>query len=128
MNPQSTSTISPLVLHGRVAFVSFNPGGVTIDGVIGSAASPDVDGIITLRASLPYSAWAMAAAALLESWADADTPVELRFRYTKPNPQVTISDQQAQRCDSGQITTHGRRYALDGAKLTWCPFRSLAQR
>lgn len=92
MSSPPVSTISPLVLHGRVAFASFVPGGVVIDGVIGSRLSDEAEGIVTLHATLPYSAWAVAAAALVESWADSDTAVELRFRYSKPNPQVRMSD------------------------------------
>lgn len=92
MNPQAAPTISPLLLHGRIAFASFNPGGVIIDGVIGSESSHEIEGIVTLRASLPFSPWAVAAASLIDSWADSDTPIELRFKYTKPNPQVRMSD------------------------------------
>lgn len=90
MSPHPTSTIFPLVLHGRVAFASFVPGGVIIDGVIHPSAQ--AQGVVALNASLPFSSWAVAAAALVESWAEADTPVEMRFRYRKPNPQVRITD------------------------------------
>jgi hypothetical protein len=92
MSPQRNSTISPLVLHGRIAFASFLPGGLVVDCVIGTRSSSDVDGIVTLTAVLPYSPWALAAAGLIEIWADADTPVELRFNYSKPNTQVRITD------------------------------------
>ena len=89
MSPHPTPTISPLVLHSRVGFASFIPGGVVIDGIIDPQAQK---GVVTLNASLPFSPWAVAAAALIESWAEADAPVEMRFRYSKPNPQVRISD------------------------------------
>jgi hypothetical protein len=86
------STISPLLLQGRVAFASFVPGGVVIDAFTSPRQSPDVDGTVTLHAALPYTSWAVAAAALIDSWAEADTTVEMRFTYSKPNPQVRISD------------------------------------
>jgi len=92
MNPQPTSTVSPLVLRGRIAFATFRPGAVTIDGVLEPEASPQVDGVFSLEAVLPYSAWAVAAAGLVDTWAGDDAPVELRFRYSRQRKQVRISD------------------------------------
>lgn len=97
MNPQSRSTLMPLMLRGRIAFATFLPGGVIIDGVLDSDV-PDrteqdrTHGIISLRAVLPYSAWAVAAGGLIQTWAAKDTPVELRFRYSQGDQQVRISD------------------------------------
>lgn len=92
MSPQPASTISPLLLQGRVAFASFVPGGVVIDALTSPRQSPDVDGTVTLHASLPYTPWAIAAAALIDGWAETDTSIEMRFTYSKPNPQVRMSD------------------------------------
>jgi hypothetical protein len=92
MNPQPTSSLSPLILHGRIAFATFGPGSVIIDGVLDPEAPQPVDGVFTLNAALPYSAWAVAAAGLVETWAACDSPVELRFRYSRKRQQVRISD------------------------------------
>ena len=92
MNPHPTSTVSPLVLRGRIAFATFKPGGVIIDGVLEPETSYPADGVFSLHARLPYSAWAVAAAGLVETWAAADAPIELRFRYSKKRQQVRITD------------------------------------
>lgn len=92
MNPQSTSTLMPLILRGRIAFATFLPSVVVIDGVLDSDGSDRTEGIISLRAALPYSAWAVAAGGLIEEWAAKDIPVELRFRYSEGKQQVRICD------------------------------------
>jgi hypothetical protein len=92
MKLQPTSTLMPLILRGRIAFATFAPSVVIIDGVLGSDESDRTDGIIWLRAALPYRAWAVAAGGLIEEWAANDTPVELRFRYSQGKQQVRICD------------------------------------
>ena len=92
MSPQPTSTISPLVLRGRIAFADFVPGGVVIDALTSPTDSPDIDGIVTMEAVLPYLPWAIAAAALIEGWASGATPVDMRFTYAKSTQQVRMSD------------------------------------
>ena len=82
----------PLMLRGRIAFATFLPGGVVIDGVLDSDVVDRTEGIISLRAVLPYSAWAVAAGGLIQTWSANDTPVELRFRYSQGDQQVRISD------------------------------------
>lgn len=92
MKPQPTATVFPLVLRGRIAFATFRPGSVIIDGVVEPETSQPVDGIFSLHAALPYSAWAVAAAGLVDKWAACDAPVELRFRYSNKRHQVRITD------------------------------------
>jgi hypothetical protein len=92
MNPEPTSTLMPLILRGRIAFATFVPSVVIIDGVLGWDDSHRTEGIISLRAALPYSAWAVAAGGLIQTWAANDAPVELRFRYSQGKQQVRISD------------------------------------
>jgi hypothetical protein len=92
MNPQTTSTLMPLILRGHIAFATFLPSVVVIDGVLDSEASDRTEGIVCLRATLPYSAWAVAAGGLIQEWAAKDIPVELRFRYSEGKQQVRICD------------------------------------
>jgi len=93
MNPQSTSTLVPLILRGRIAFATFLPSVLIIDGILDSDESDDrTEGIISLRGALPYSAWAVAAGGLIQEWAARDVPVELRFRYCEGKQQVRICD------------------------------------
>jgi hypothetical protein len=92
MTPQPTPTIIPLVLRGRIAFATFREGGVTLDGVLEPDPKDPADGVFSLHVVLPYSAWAVAAAGLVASWAECDAPVELWFRYAKKTYQVRISD------------------------------------
>jgi hypothetical protein len=92
MQLEPSSTISPIALRGRLAFTTFTAGGLLIDAVIAEPSSPEFDGTLTLRVSLPYSPWAIAAAALIQSWADTDTPVDFRFSYSASGHQVRLED------------------------------------
>ena len=92
MNPEPTPTVSPLILRGRIAFATFRPGALTLDGVLEPDTSQPGDGVFSVHLVLPYSAWALAAAGLVDTWAACDAPVELLFRYSKNTHQVRISD------------------------------------
>jgi hypothetical protein len=76
----------------RVALVHFEPGLVTIDATgVGAASEP-----VTLKARLPYAAWAVAAANTLERWAELSTAVDVRVRRGRAGRQIRMTDGRSQ--------------------------------
>jgi hypothetical protein len=92
MNALPTPTVSPLILRGRIAFATFRPGALTLDGVLEPGSPVSDYGVFSLHVVLPYSTWAVAAAGLVDTWAACDAAVELLFRYSSRTHQVRISD------------------------------------
>jgi hypothetical protein len=93
-NPAPSLDLVPSceIVQARVLFATFARGEVVIDLIVQVADGETLVAPVALEALLSRSAWAAAAAGLLEKWAFAGTEVELRFRGSGDDPRVQLSD------------------------------------
>ena len=90
-NPQPYVSPSRTV-QARVAFVTFEPGGVVIDLMAGPLGSKSAQLPVSLEAVLPRSTWAVAAAGLLQRWARTSAQIEVCCRSSKGTPRMRLRD------------------------------------
>ena len=79
-------------VQARVAFVTYEPGGVVIDLMAGPRGSKSARLPVALEVVLPRSTWAVAAAGLLDRWARTNAEIELCGRSSSGAPRMRLSD------------------------------------